>query len=171
MAMAIDCISNVLQQQWQRRRNRATTTTAAIDRSQLQWDWGRGTGALETGTGATGQWLQWQWRSIVFLSKRNVYVLFRGSMSSIVVVENVQNVWTAIIREVVPANKTCMICSKIVFGVSYLYSKVELVNAFQINSSLKWSKLYSNCVSNIISECSYFSEAVPSVKNHMKVWY
>jgi hypothetical protein len=47
-----------------------------------------------------------------------------------------------------------MFCSKIVFGVSYLYSKVELVNAFRINSSLKWSKLYSNRVSNIISECS-----------------
>jgi hypothetical protein len=31
---------------------------------------------------------------------------------------------------------------------------VELVNAFRINSSLKWSKLYSNRVSNIISECS-----------------
>jgi hypothetical protein len=75
-------------------------------------------------------------------------------MSCIVVVENVQNVWTAIIREVVPANKTCMFCSGISFGVSYLYSKLELVNAFRINSSLKWSKLYSNRVLNIISECS-----------------
>jgi hypothetical protein len=67
---------------------------------------------------------------------------------------NVQNVWTAIIREVVPANKTGMMCPGILFGVSYLYSKVELVNAFRINSSLKWNKLYSNRVSNIISECS-----------------
>jgi hypothetical protein len=87
-------------------------------------------------------------RTVIAMGQRgvggDVYVLFRGSMSCIVVVENVQNVWTAIIREVVPANKTCMICSRIVFGVSYLYSKVELVNAFGINSSLKWSKLYSN---------------------------
>jgi hypothetical protein len=47
-----------------------------------------------------------------------LYVLFRGSMSCIVVVENVQNVWTAIICEVVPANKTGMMWSGILFGVS-----------------------------------------------------
>jgi hypothetical protein len=71
-----------------------------------------------------------------------------------VVDETVQNVWTADIPDVLRWNKTCMICSGIVFGVSELYSKVELVNAFRINSSLKWSKINSNRVSNIISECS-----------------
>jgi hypothetical protein len=47
---------------------------------------------------------QWQWGVC-----GNVYVLFRGSMSCIVVDENVQNMWTAIIREVGPANRTGMI--------------------------------------------------------------
>jgi hypothetical protein len=84
----------------------------------------------------------------------DVYVVLQRKTSTIVVDETMQNVWRAIIRDVLRSNKTCMICSKIVFGVSYLYSKVELVNAFRINSSLKWSKLYSNRVSNIISECS-----------------
>jgi hypothetical protein len=88
------------------------------------------------------------------MDQRNVYVVLQRKTSTIVVDETVQNVWRAIIRDVLRSNKTCMICSKIVFGVSYLYSKVELVNAFRINSSLKWSKLYSNRVSNIISECS-----------------
>jgi hypothetical protein len=84
-----------------------------------------------------------------------VYVVLQRKTSTIVVDETVQNVWTANIRDVLRLNKTCMICSRIVFGVSELYSKVELVNAFRINSSLKWSKLYSNRVSNIISECSH----------------
>jgi hypothetical protein len=84
----------------------------------------------------------------------NVYVVLQHKTLKIVVDETMQNVWMAIIRDVLRSNKTCMFCSKIVFGVSYLYSKVELVNAFRINSSLKWSKLYSNRVSNIISECS-----------------
>jgi hypothetical protein len=74
----------------------------------------------------------------------DVYVVLQHKTSTIVVDETVQNVWRAIIRDVLRSNKTCMICSKFVFGVSYLYSKVELVNAFRINSSLKWSKLYSN---------------------------
>jgi hypothetical protein len=139
-----------------KRRNGAT---AAIDR--LQWQWGKRTGATAIAIAmalghrsrgnrtviAMGQWGNGD-RMVL------LYVLFRGSMSCIVVVENVLNVWTAIIREVVPANKTCMICSGIVFGVSKLYTKVELVNAFRINSSLKWSNINSNHVSNIISECS-----------------
>jgi hypothetical protein len=47
--------------------------------------------------------VQWQWQWGV---GGDGYVLFRGSMSCIVVVENVQNVWMAIIPEVVPAIKT-----------------------------------------------------------------
>jgi hypothetical protein len=84
----------------------------------------------------------------------DVYVVLQRKTSTIVVDETVQNVWTASIRDVLRSNKTCMICSRIVFGVSELYSKVELVNAFRINNSLKWSKINSNRVSNIISECS-----------------
>jgi hypothetical protein len=64
-------------------------------------------------------------RSIVFLSKRNVYVVLQRKTSTIVVDENVQNMWTAIISDVLRSNKTCMFCSGILFGVSYLYSKVE----------------------------------------------
>jgi hypothetical protein len=98
------------------------------DRSQLQWPWGKRTGAMAMALGhrnrgnrtviamAMGQ------RWIVFLSKCNVYVLFRGSMSCIVVVENVQNVWTAIISEVVPVNKTCMIWSVLGNGPNEIYS-------------------------------------------------
>jgi hypothetical protein len=109
---------------------------------------------VSNGATALGHWgnsnrtvLQWQWQWGV---GGDVYVVLQGKTSTIVVDENVQNVWRAIIRDVLRSNKTCMFCSKIVFGVSYLYSKVELVNAFRINSSLKWSKLYSNGVSNII---------------------
>jgi archaellum biogenesis ATPase FlaH len=61
-----------------------------------------------------------------------------------------------------------MFCSGILSGVSYLYSKVELVNAFRINSSLKWSKLYSNRVSNIISECSKLTDADLLINNSLK---
>jgi hypothetical protein len=97
-------------------------------------------------------------RTVIAMGQRgvggDVYVVLQRKTSTIVVDENVQNVWTADIPDVLRWNKTCMICSGIVFGVSYLYSKVELVNAFRINSSLKWSKLFSNRVSNIISECS-----------------
>jgi hypothetical protein len=59
--------------------------TAAIDCNC------NGTGAMAMGRRGVGS---------------NGYVLFCGSMSCIVVAENVQNVWTAIIREVVPAIKT-----------------------------------------------------------------
>jgi hypothetical protein len=98
-------------------------------------------------------------RTVIAMGQRgvggDVYVVLQRKTSTIVVDETVQNAWTAIIRDVLGWNKTCMIsCSGILFGVSYLYWKVELVNAFRINSSLKWSKLYSNRVSNIISECS-----------------
>jgi hypothetical protein len=62
-----------------------------------QLHWGTGAGATATViTMAMGQWG----------GGGDVYVLFRGSMSWIVVDKNVQNVWTAIIREVVPAIKT-----------------------------------------------------------------
>jgi hypothetical protein len=70
-----------------------------------QGEWGNSNGepAIDQSIAmALGQ-LQWQWRLI---DQRNVYVLFRGSMSCIVVVENVQNSLMAIIREVVPAIKT-----------------------------------------------------------------
>jgi hypothetical protein len=57
------------------------------------------------------QWqLQWQWRSyfdgVAKATGQRRRRSISGSMSCIVVVENVQNVWTAIIREVVPAIKT-----------------------------------------------------------------
>jgi hypothetical protein len=108
-----------------------------------------------TGARATEQCCN---RTVIAMGKwgmgGDVYVVLQRKTSTIVVDETMQNVWTAIIRDVLRSNKTCMICSRIVFGVSELYSKVELVNAFRINSSLKWSKLYSNRVSNIISECS-----------------
>jgi hypothetical protein len=87
------------------------TAMATIDRNcngngerglgQWQWHWSRGNRTVIAM--AMGQ------RSIVFLSKRNVYVLFRGSMSWIVVDKNVQNLWTAMIQEFGPRNKTCMI--------------------------------------------------------------
>jgi hypothetical protein len=80
-------------------------------------DWGNGNC---NGTGAMGQLqqqLQWQWGV-----GGDVYVLFRGSMSCIVVDENVQNVWTAILREVVPVNKTCMIWSVFGNGPNEIYS-------------------------------------------------
>jgi hypothetical protein len=112
---------------------------------QLQWHWGTGAGATEqccNGNGAT------IYRVVL------LYVVLQRKTSTIVVDETVQNVWTANIPDVLRWNKTCMICSGIVFGVSELYSKVELVNAFRINSSLKWSKINSNRDSNIISECS-----------------
>jgi hypothetical protein len=68
---------------------------------------------------AMGQ-LQWQWRSI---DQRNVYVLFRGSMSCIVVLdENVQNLWTAFIPAVVHVNKTCSIWSIFGNGPKEVYS-------------------------------------------------
>jgi hypothetical protein len=88
------------------------------------------------------------------IDQRNVYGVLQRKTSTIVVDETMQNVWRANIPDVLRSNKAGMMCPGILFGVSYLYSKVELVNAFRINSSLKWSKLYSNRVSNIISECS-----------------
>jgi hypothetical protein len=51
----------------------------------------------------------------------DVYVLLQGSMSCIVVDENVQNVWTATIREVGPAN-TGMIWSIFGCGPNDIYS-------------------------------------------------
>jgi hypothetical protein len=180
MAMAIDRISIVLQQQRQRRvemgqrrwRKGATATgngaTAMIDRFRsccngdgdsdrsIAITMGLGQGHWGTGARATEQCCN---RTVIAMGQGgvggDVYVVLQHKTSTIVVDETMQNVWTAIIRDVLGWNKTCMICSGIVFGVSYLYSKVELVNAFRINSSLKWSKLYSNRVSNIISECSY----------------
>jgi hypothetical protein len=52
----------------------------------------------------------------------DVYVLFRGSMSWIVVDKNVQNVWMAMFYEVVPRNKTCMIWSVLGDGPNEIYS-------------------------------------------------
>jgi hypothetical protein len=52
----------------------------------------------------------------------DVYVLFRGSMSWIVVDKNVQNVWTAMIHDVVPRNKTGMIWSVFGNGPNGIYS-------------------------------------------------
>jgi hypothetical protein len=132
--------------QWGTRSiNRISIVLQRRRRSQLQWHWGTGAGATEqccNGNGAT------IYRVVL------LYVVLQRKTSTIVVDETVQNVWTANIPDVLRWNKTCMICSGIVFGVSELYSKVELVNAFRINSSLKWSKINSNRVSNIISECS-----------------
>jgi hypothetical protein len=97
------------------------------------------------------------------INQRNVYVVLQRKTSTIVVDETMQNVWRANIPDVLRSNKTGMMCPGILFGVSYLYSKVELVNAFRIKSSLKWSKLYSNRVSNIISECSRaFTNYIPN---------
>jgi hypothetical protein len=112
---SINRILIVLQQQWQRRQNvetgqrRRGNGNGAIDRSIAmvmgQEDWGNCNGKPNcSSNGATA--MAMGQRSIVFLLKRNKYVLFRGSMSCIVVGENVQNVWTAIICEVVPAIKT-----------------------------------------------------------------
>jgi hypothetical protein len=67
-----------------------------------------GTGAQEQGqqdsdcNGATGRW-------------RLCVCCIAAQTSTIVVDETVQNVWTAIIRDVLRWNKTCMICSGIVF--------------------------------------------------------
>jgi hypothetical protein len=153
------------------------------EQGQLQWQWQWGNGDGETGqqrrrsidrncncngtTGATaiamamGHWGTGN-RTVVAMAmgqrrsidQRNVYVVLQRKTSTIVVDETMQNVWRANIPDVLRSNKTGMMCPGILFGVSYLYSKVELVNAFRINSSLKWSKLFSNRVSNIISECS-----------------
>jgi hypothetical protein len=77
------------------------------DRLQWQWD--------------PGQWqLQWQWQWGGGVGG-DVYVLLQGSMSCIVVDENVQNVWTATIREVGPAN-TGMIWSIFGCGPNDIYS-------------------------------------------------
>jgi hypothetical protein len=136
------------------RRNGATATATAIDRSQWQWGTGAGATAIAMALGHRSRGN----RTVIAMGQQgvggDVYVVLQHKTSTIVVDETMQNVWTAIIPDVLGWNKTCMICSGIVFRVSYLYSKVELVNAFRINSSLKWSKLYSNRVSNIISECS-----------------
>jgi hypothetical protein len=47
-----------------------------------------------------------QWGATVIDRSTQCVCFISGSMSCIVVVENVQNVWTAIIHEVVPAIKT-----------------------------------------------------------------
>jgi hypothetical protein len=52
----------------------------------------------------------------------DVYIFLQGPMSWIVVDKNVQNVWTAMIHEFGPRNKTGMIWSKIWDGINEIYS-------------------------------------------------
>jgi hypothetical protein len=59
--------------------------------------------------------LQWQLQWGV---GGNVHVVLQRKTSTIVVDENVQNVWTANIRDVLCSNKTGMMWSGILFGVS-----------------------------------------------------
>jgi hypothetical protein len=72
----------------------------AIAMAMGKEDWGTGARATEQCCNRTviamGQWG----------NDRSNDSFISGSMSCIVVVENVQNVWTAIIHEVVPAIKT-----------------------------------------------------------------
>jgi hypothetical protein len=49
----------------------------------------------------------------------DVYVVLQRKTSTIVVDETVQNVWMANIRDVLRSNKTGMMCSRILFRVSY----------------------------------------------------
>jgi hypothetical protein len=112
------------------RRNGATATATAIDRSQWQWGTGAGATAIAMALGHRSRGN----RTVIAMGQGgvggDVYVVLQHKTSTIVVDETVQNVWRAIIRDVLRSNKTCMICSKIVFGVSYLYSKVELSECF-----------------------------------------
>jgi hypothetical protein len=59
--------------------------------------------------------LQWQWQ---WGMGGDVYVVLQRKTSTIVVDETVQNVWTANIRDILRSNKTGMMWSGIVFGVS-----------------------------------------------------
>jgi hypothetical protein len=58
----------------------------------------------------------------IAMGRAIVYVLFRGSMSWMVVGESVENVWTALVHEFGPWNKTCMIWFEIWDGINKIYS-------------------------------------------------
>jgi hypothetical protein len=51
-------------------------------------------------------------------SNGETYVLLQQKTSTIVVDQTVQTVWTADIHDVLCSNKTCMMWSGILFGVS-----------------------------------------------------
>jgi hypothetical protein len=119
MGHTMDRISSIVVLQRRRRLSivcNAATATAAIDCN--------GTGAtaiaMALGHRSRGN------RTVIAMGQwgvgSDVYVLCRGSMSWIVVDKNVQNVWTAMIHEVVPRNKTCMIWSVLGDGPNEIYS-------------------------------------------------
>jgi hypothetical protein len=75
-------------------------------------------------------------------------------MSYIVVDENLQNVRTTNICDIVPTNRTGHIYLQHLLRVSVHYSNVELVNAFRINLAVKIINYIQDRISNIVSECS-----------------
>jgi hypothetical protein len=89
---------------------RATAMGQQQRQQQWHWHWGRANGGNGNGD------------CIAIV----LDVVLQPKTSTLVVDENVQNVWTANIPDVLRWNKACMLCSGILLGVSE-------------NSSRKWS--------------------------------
>jgi hypothetical protein len=75
-------------------------TSIAIAMALGQGHWGRSNMSNRSKSNCNGEW--------AINGDGDVYVLFQGPMSCIVVDKIVQNVWAANIRDFVPANRTYM---------------------------------------------------------------